>query len=80
MDIFDFRVTAIIGMAASVAACNQLCFDRYLETARKSGVPERAIRAAISIAKSVRKTGQRNMDDHLREKLSMHKFGQHPVR
>lgn len=70
MDIFDFRVTALIGMAASVAGYNQLCFDSYLEQARKTGVPERAIKAAIRIAKSIRKTGQDNMDTHVQKKLS----------
>jgi len=70
VDYFDFRVKTLLGIAASVAGHYEPCFEFYLEQARKKGVPERAIRGAISIARSIRKTGQHNMDTHVQKKLT----------
>ena len=71
MEVMDFKVRELVGIAAAVAGHCQSCFEYHLEQARKMSVSEGEIRAAVKIAQMVRKAGDDNMDKFVQEKLTV---------
>jgi AhpD family alkylhydroperoxidase len=62
-DPLDSRTRELIGIAASIAGHCQPCFAYHYREAVKVGVPPEAIRAAMQLAKAVRASGDRHMDE-----------------
>jgi AhpD family alkylhydroperoxidase len=71
MEVMDFKVGELVGIAAAVAGHCQPCFEYHLEQARKMGVSDGEIKAAVRIAQAVRKAGDDNMDNYVQEKLTV---------
>lgn len=69
MEVMDLKVKELIGIAAAVAGHCQPCFEYHLEQARKLGLAEKEIKAAVKIAQMVRKAGDDNMDKYVQDKL-----------
>lgn len=60
----DPRTTELAGVAASIAGHCQPSFDFHLQKAIELGVGLDEIRAAVTLARSVRAAGDRHMDEH----------------
>ncbi len=62
-DPLDPRTRELIGVAASIAGHCQPCFAYHYGEAVKLGVPAEAIRAVMQLAKAVRASGDRHVDE-----------------
>jgi len=63
MKVLDAVTKELVGVAAAVAGHCQPCLEYHLAEARKLGVSEDEIRAAVKLAQAVRRSGDRHMDE-----------------
>lgn len=63
MDIFDARVQELVAIAASVAANCEPCFKHHYDQARRLGVSEADMTAAVNMAELIKKAPARKMSE-----------------
>ncbi len=69
-ETLDPRTTELVGIAAAIAGHCQPCFDFHHKKALDLGVSPDEIRAAVNLARAVRTTGNRHMDDHANHRMT----------
>ncbi len=62
-EVLDPTTKELVGIAAAIAGHCQPCFAYHYKEARRLGVSEEAIRAAVDLARSVRQAGDKHMDE-----------------
>lgn len=60
----------LVGIAAAVAGHCQPCFAYHYRQALRLGVPAEAIQAAVELARAVRASGDRHMDEFVVRRLA----------
>ena len=67
MEKITGELTAI---AAAVAGKCQPCFAYHLKQAQALGIPEDQIREAVQLAKDIRASGDKNMDEFAERRMN----------
>lgn len=64
------KIKELVGVAAAVAGHCQPCFAYHYKEALRLGVSEEAIRAAMELARAVRQSGDRHMDEFASRRMT----------
>ncbi len=69
-DALDPKIKELVGIAAAVAGHCQPCFAYHYKEALRLEVPIDAIQAAVELARAIRSTGDRHMDEFVMRRMS----------
>lgn len=69
MNTIDTRTIKLVAIAASIAGKCQPCFAYHYKQAQELGIPEDQIREAIQLAKDIRASGDKHMDEFAERRM-----------
>ena len=68
-EALDPKTQELVGLAAAVAGHCQPCFTYHYKEALALGIPVPAIQAAVEIARAIRGSGDRQMDEFVMRRM-----------
>ena len=66
--LFDDRTRELIAVAASIAACCEPCLEHHATAAKKAGCTAKEIKAVAALARMIRESPEKRIDE-LADKL-----------
>lgn len=69
-EVLEPKTKELIGIAAAVAGHCQPCFAYHYKEALRLGVSEVAIQASIELARAVRQSGDKHMDEFAARRMA----------
>ncbi|MCF7838748.1 MAG: carboxymuconolactone decarboxylase family protein [Candidatus Marinimicrobia bacterium] len=65
----DPAAKELVALAAAIAGKCQPCFAHHFKQAQELGIPEEDIRFAIQLAKDIRASGDKHMDEFAERRM-----------
>ena len=69
-ETLDPKTKELVGIAAAVAGHCQPCFAYHYKEATRLGVSEEAIRVTMELARAVRQSGDKHMDEFAARRMA----------
>lgn len=69
----DSKTNELVAMAAAVAGKCQPCFAHHFKQAKQLGIPQEQIDEAIQLAKDIRASGDKHMDEFATRRMNENK-------
>ena len=70
MNQMDTRTKELVALAAAIAGKCQPCFAYHYKQAQELGIPADQIREAIQLARDIRASGDKHMDEFAERRMT----------
>ncbi len=69
----DSKTRELVAMAAAIAGKCQPCFAHHFKQAQELDIPQEQVDEAIQLAKDIRASGDRHMDEFAQRRKEKHR-------